>query len=380
MKVTYISKADPADIHAWSGTIHSMFLALKDSGNELNDISPFSYDSDHPMVRLKKRWHQRFTKKRYLLEREPIVARKLAKMISSRIPRGTDLLFSPSSIPLSMLETRHPKVFYTDATFANMLGFYDSFTNLCRESIANGHDLERRALLSSALSIYSSQWAADSAIRDYGADPGRVHVIPFGSNIKNSPGLADVRDIISQRKGDEIHLLFLAVDWKRKGGDIAFETATTLNRMKVKTFLHVVGIRAIPLAEKPDYLVDHGYVSKRTEEGLGRLKELMAKCHFMFVPSRADCTPIVFGEANAYAMPVITTNVGGIPSMIREDVNGSMFDLESEAEKYAHRILELWADRRRYEDLCLSSYHEYETRLNWKTAGSSLQRLLETVC
>lgn len=379
MKITYISKAPPADVHAWSGIIHSSYNALKDSGNDVSDISPLSYDSTHPAVRLKKKWYKQFAHKRYLLEREPIIAREMAKMIAPRIPTGTDLLFSPSSIPLSMLETKHPKVFYTDGTFATMLGFYDSFSNLCRESVNNGHELEKRAIQSSALSIYSSQWAADSAIRDYGADPSKVHVVPFGANIKHTPCQDQIREIVANRSREELHLLFLAVDWKRKGGQEALETAAILNRMHIKTFLHVVGIRSLPLAEKPDFLIDHGYISKRTEEELGRLRNLMAKCHFMFVPSRADCTPIVFGEANSYAMPVITTNVGGIPSMIREDVNGAMLATEGDADRYAHRILECWTDKRRYEDLCLSSFHEYETRLNWKSAGAAIQRLLETL-
>jgi glycosyltransferase involved in cell wall biosynthesis len=379
MKVTYISKAHPSDVHAWSGIIHSAYHALKDAGNDLTDISPLSFDSMHPVVRLKKKWYQRYVHKRYLPEREPIIAREMAKMIALRIPRGTDLLFSPSSIPLSMLETKHPKVIYTDATFASIFGFYEAFTNLCKESVSNGHDLERKAIQSSALSIYSSQWAADSAIRDYGAQPSRVHVVPFGASLTHTPGLQEARKIVAKRSKDELHLLFLAVDWRRKGGDTALEAASILNGLNIKTYLHVVGIRSVPLEEKPDYLINYGYISKKSEEGIDRLRKVMEKCHFMFVPSRADCTPVVFGEGNAYAMPVITTDVGGIPSMIREGVNGSMLAPEGGAKRFARRILEYWADKRRYEELCLSSYHEYETRLNWKTTGAAIQRLLETI-
>lgn len=379
MKVAYISKADPEDLHAWSGIIHSVKKSLVEQGNDMQCIFPLHYNSNKPLVRFKKLFYRNFSNNTYQLEREPIVARAMGRKIESSLHPDTQVLFSPSSIPVSMIRTDRPKVFYTDATFSCMLGFYDAFTNLCRESIQNGHDLERRAIHSSALAIYSSQWAADSAIRYYGADPARVHVVPFGSNLPITPDINAVKDIIESRSRDELHLLFLAVDWNRKGGDAALETAAILHRMGVKVTLHVAGIKTFPFREKPSYLTDHGYVSKRTEEGRKKLAALMSQCHFMLVPSRADCTPIVFGEANSFGMPVITTDVGGIPSVIREGVNGSLFSPEGGAERYALRILEYWIDRGRYEDLCHSSYGEYDTRLNWKSAGAAIQRLLERV-
>ena len=78
-----------------------------------------------------KSWlHRKFSKRLFTLEREPYVARQLAKQIESRVKPHTDIMFSPGSINLSMLELKLPKVLYTDATFASMLGFYDSFKNL----------------------------------------------------------------------------------------------------------------------------------------------------------------------------------------------------------------------------------------------------------
>lgn len=379
MKVAYISKADPQDVHAWSGIIHSIKKSLVQQGNDMQDIFPLTYDSNDPRVRIKKYLYGKFSNKKYQTEREPVVAREIGRKIEGLVDTDTQVLFSPSSIPISRIHTAKPKVFYTDATFSGMLGFYDSYSNLCNESIRNGHALERNAIQSSSLAIYSSQWAADSAIRDYGADPARVHVVPFGSNFPITPDIKAVKDIIESRSRDELHLLFLGVDWKRKGGDAALETAAILHRMGFKVSLHVAGIKAFPFQERPPYLIDHGYVSKKTEEGRRKLSQLMSDCHFMIVPSLADCTPIVFGEANSHGMPVITTDVGGISSVIREGVNGSMFSVEGGAERYAHRILEYWIDRGRYEDLCLSSYHEYDTRLNWKSAGTAIQRLLERV-
>src|SRR5205085_4346229 len=76
-----------------------------------------------------------------------------------------------------------PVAFWTDATFAQMVGLYPEFQRLTTATIENGDRLERLALSRSSVAIYASDWAAQSAIRDYGADPAKISVIPFGANL-----------------------------------------------------------------------------------------------------------------------------------------------------------------------------------------------------
>ena len=138
-------------------------------------------------------------------------------------------------------------------TFVILIGFYDDYSKLSAETIRDGNRLEQKALDSAALAIYSSDWAAQTAINNYKVDATKVRVVPFGANIECDRSLNDIKSIVSSRSKGECNLLFLGVDWKRKGGDLAVKIAEELNKQGLKTKLHVAGIKKIFLF--PIYLI-----------------------------------------------------------------------------------------------------------------------------
>jgi glycosyltransferase involved in cell wall biosynthesis len=277
---------------------------------------------------------------------------------------------------MALLEHTKPRAFYTDSTFAGILGFYKDFSNLSAKSIQDGNYLEQKALDTASLAIYSSEWAASSAIKDYNADPAKVKVVPFGANLEGAPVYAEIRSIIRKRPETECNLLFLGVDWERKGGNLALEIAADLNKRGLKTTLHIVGIDKYPSEAQPPYVRLHGRISKNSEAGNKKIRELLENSHFLILPTMADCTPIVFSEANSFGLPCISTTVGGIQTIIKNGQNGQLFTLTDTPGRYADYIESLFANNSQYEELCLASYHEFESRLNWNTAGKTITQFL----
>jgi glycosyltransferase involved in cell wall biosynthesis len=78
------------------------------------------------------------------------------------------------------------------------------------------------------------------------------------------------------------------------------------------------------------------------------------------------------GEASAFGLPSMTTNVGGLASTVVDGVNGYTFPLESFVESAVSEILRLSADREAYNALSLSSFNRYETDLNWDVFSDRL--------
>jgi glycosyltransferase involved in cell wall biosynthesis len=115
-----------------------------------------------------------------------------------------------------------------------------------------------------------------------------------------------------------------------------------------------------------------GYVSKRTVEGRGLLSELLRSSHFLILPTRAECSAIVFCEASAFGLPIVTTDTGGISTYVRHDVNGIRFPLSADAEEYSERIYRLFHDRSAYEAMSLNGWNEFQSRLNWESSVTSL--------
>jgi glycosyltransferase involved in cell wall biosynthesis len=290
------------------------------------------------------------------------------------------MVFSATINPIAYLECSQPIVFWADATFANIKDFYPLYSNLSESVIRDWHQMENLALQKAKLAIYSSDWAAESAIRDYGADPSRVKVIPFGSNVDSPFTQQTIKDVIATRPQDRCKLLFLGVDWFRKGGDVAYEIAEKLNQSGLPTELTIVGcspsIDDLPL---PEFVKPLGFISKSTRAGQERISQLLMESHFLILPTRADCTPIVFCEANSLGVPCLSNTVGGVPTMIHNGINGQLFKPDNNILGCCNYITNLFAKYEDYKKLALSAFNEYELRLNWRVAGQQVKNLLETI-
>lgn len=375
MKISYITFYDAADIHKWSGTGYYISRALEMQKAELDYIS--GTDIPPGINQRLMDLYGKIINRKYNYRRTISFARKFAEQTIPLMKNDSRVVFSPGSVAISLMETKIPKVFYTDATFAGILNFYEKYTNLSRKIIEEGHYLERSALESSALAVYSSEWAARSAIEYYHTDPGKVKVVPFGANIDTNRNYDDIKRLVSLRSGKECQLLFIGMDWERKGGDLAVKVAGELNQQGLPARLHVVGVKNLNRTKLPEYVVNHGFISKATAEGKQKLERLFGMSHFLVVPSRAEAYGLVFCEASSFGLPSLATNVGGIPTAVRDGINGKTFSPASNEKEYAAFILQHFQNYGEYEQLAYSSFHESESRLNWDVAGKTLMQLIK---
>ena len=376
MKVAYVSDYDASDIRQWSGTGYYMARSLEQQAIAIEFIGPLE-SKIRFRAKLKKLSNRIFIRRRYLPERSPVVLQYYAEQAEAKLRNANvDVVFSPGTFGISYLRAKQPIAFWTDATFGAMIDFYPSFSNLAPESIRDGNIAEQDALDRCRLAIYSSEWAANSAINLYGADPRKVKVVCFGANLKSHRTFEDIKTLAAAKSKNCCRLLFLGVEWFRKGGPMALQVASTLNQMGLPTELQIVGCTPPNTAKLPSFVKVLGFLSKKTAEGRNTLNRLFEQAHFLIVPSLAECTPIVFCEAASFGVPCLSTTVGGIPTIILNDINGKIFPKSDPANKYAEYIIAVMSNPRRYQDLALSSFGEYETRLNWNSAGKKVKQLL----
>jgi glycosyltransferase involved in cell wall biosynthesis len=173
--------------------------------------------------------------------------------------------------------------------------------------------------------------------------------------------------------------LFIGVDWIRKGGDIAFKVAKKLNQSGLRSELIVVGCQPIINEPIPDFVKPLGFISKQTDRGKQQIANLFVESHFLILPSRAECYGIVFCEANAFGIPCLASSVGGIPTIIKDNLNGRTFDKDASIDEYCQYILNLFKNYTEYKKLAISTFHEYQSRLNWSVAGQAVKRLLNNI-
>ncbi len=376
MKVAYVTTYDASNPNSWSGTGHYIARSLERQGVEVKYIGPLE-DRGGVVLSARRAGARLLRGRRILRERDARVARSYAKQVEEQLDGlDVDWIFSPGTIPIAELRVTTPIAFWTDATFAQMVGFYPEFQKLAGSTVEAGNLLEGHALKRASLAIYSSQWAAQSAIDDYGADAAKVKVLSLGANLPVEYDPDEVERMIGRRDRDVCRLLFVGVDWIRKGGDLALAIVSRLHDAGVRAELTIVGANPEIPAGMRDFVRAAGFIAKETTYGKSTIERLFAESHFLLLPSTADCSPIVMAEASSFGVPSIASDVGGISSVVRDGVNGFTFPLDSIVEDAASCITALWADRGRYDALCRSSLEEARARLNWDVAGSELVRLL----
>lgn len=373
MKIAFVTLDNAEDINSWSGTFYYMSKSLINAGIEIEYISGLkSLPESSFIFRLRKFIYGRLFKGRfgsYECFYEPANLKYIASQVEKKLEnKDVDLIFSPGAIPIAFLKTDKPVALWTDATFAVMKDYYECFTGLTRRTIRHSHYYEQNVVQRLDLAIFSSEWAANSAVNDYGADRDKVKVIPYGANIECDRAARDITDLNTKKSREVCKLLFIGKEWKRKGGQTAVDIAIELNKNGIATELTVVGCTPPEADSLPEFVHVLGFVSKSKGDGERLITKLYSESHFFILPTIAECTPIVFSEANSFGLPVITTNTGGIGSIITDDVNGRMFGSQINVSECAAYIGGIFKNFDQYEEYSLSSFNEYLLRLNWNTS------------
>ena len=378
MKVAYAATYNALNVNKWSGSGYYIGKSLANQKIDLVCLRPLKAKFKY-FFKGEQLLYKYLFNKIYYRDRNVIVLKDYAHQLKKQLEGiDVDLLFCPSSLPIAYFDWNKPIVFWTDLTFHRGLT-YSGLEKLSNRYIDAGHRMEKNALERCTLAIYCSEWAAKSAIEYYQTPPHKVKVVPFGANLETDFNLKEIKELISSRSRSVCNLLFLGVEWQRKGGPRALQVTEELNKRGLRTFLHVVG--GDPESnDLPEFVKIYGFISKKTLEGRMRLEQLFSQSHFLIMLSEAEAYGVVLCEANAFGVPCIASDVGGIPTIIRDEVNGKLFSLiDDDIDEICDLIFNKFNDFDSYTELAKSSFNEYEVRLNWKASGAKVKELFESV-
>jgi glycosyltransferase involved in cell wall biosynthesis len=373
MKIGLVCVRGSTNRASWLGNADSLEAALLRQGIEVSRLD-ISQERLSLLFKAKQFVLRNLLGTGYTRHREPSMLRHYGRLVDqAAAAAGVDVVFALTTMPIAQVRTKIPVVFWNDAPFAGMLDWYPEFSRLPPKSIAHGHAMERQAHQRSALAIYSSQWAADIAIREYGVDPARVKVVDFGANFPVTWDEQYIIDRIPSRLKAPHRLVWLGVEWERKGGDVALAVARELDASGFPVELAIAGLEPPRSVKRLPYVKSLGFLAKPA------VIQLLDSAAFLLLPSRADLSPIVFNEAGSLGLPVISRPVGGISSIIRDGYNGKLFTDASTPAEIAQYIRSTLASPTMYGELALNAYHEYATRLNWDVAARRVLDLIDSL-
>jgi len=328
-KLAFVSLWDAADPNAESGYAFSIRRQLR-KRFEVIDLFPLGLPGEQFWYPARAAY--KLAGRYYNPMREP----SILKMLAHRIERALaaikpDIVFAPSSVPMSYVESSRPVAFATDQLFCD---FVDSYIERPSARFRRlGNSQESRALNRAARVSYPSHWAAKSARQHYGADSAKIAVIPWGANLQQNIADEDVNAAIAGRPFDRCHLVFVGRDWRRKGGDTVAAIVDDLNRLGLPTRGTIIG--ADPKGLPTNRFTIHPFLDKARDDHFALFSTIMLSAHFLVLPARAEAYGQVLCEAMAFGVPVIGSTVGGIPTIVRDRETGFLKPADSPPSQFA---------------------------------------------
>jgi glycosyltransferase involved in cell wall biosynthesis len=374
MKVGFAGRWSPLDKTAWSGIYHSTYQQIKK--NYETEIFHYKWPWQ---VRERLILHKQFQKisgKKAAVEFLKGYGKYFGKQLEKELrTRKADLLFVPSAPQLiAYCKTSLPVIYMSDATFVQLQGYYPLFSDIARYNIRQGIEMDRLTFQKSAHIMLASAWAKQSAMKDYGIAANRLTVAPFGANFDVIPGTDEVK----QKKNAVCRLLFLGVEWERKGGQIALDTFHSLQKKGLPVHLTIIGCTPpVPVTDKNILVIP--FINRQIKDEAKKLYDITRQSDFLLLPTRAECAGIVFCEASAFGVPSITTDTGGVTTNVEDGVNGYALPLSATADEYADKISGLFADEEKYRQLSISSRKKFEEELNWDAWGRTFNSIAQNI-
>ncbi len=372
MKIAYITTLNPHNKHSWSGTNYYTLKSLEKQGHSVYCIYNVHSASLWQKIKAKVLKVFGFI---WLPERTIKFSKEYAKKIKPLLQPNTDVILSLGTMPVAHLKTDIPIYIYVDDIFEHFRTYY-GMGNLTRSCIDEANIVEQRAIDNCCKIISCSNVTGAAILDHYKLDKTKLEIVPLGANIDVYPTKEEVDNYIASRERNKCKILFVGVESKRKGFDIVLDTAKILSDRKFPVEVHICGLRDLP-SNLPKYVINHGFVNKSTQEGLDVLNELYSTSHFLFVPSRAESYGLVFCEASAFALPSISHKTGGVMTIVKDGVNGQLFDIGTSPNVFAEYIMQQFNDYESYICLAKSSYNRFCQELNWGVAAQRLTAVMQ---
>ncbi len=262
-------------------------------------------------------WHPLLPERRGPIERIPPISLNWSVRASLRarvnLARDTHdydavLIHTQTASLLSVgVMRRLPTVISLDATPRNIDEIALGYRHRVAPRAIEGAKLQavRRSLRHAAVLVAWSDWARRSLINDYGIDASKIVVVPAGTDIGTWSPRAEGRS-------GPVRLLFVGGDFYRKGGRLLLDA---LGEIGTGWQLDVVTKSRVASRENV-------MIHNNVEPGSESLREFYRSADLFVLPTAADASPHVVLEAMAAGVPVVSTNVGAIPEMVRDGETG----------------------------------------------------------
>ena len=219
-----------------------------------------------------------------------------------------------------------PHFLYTDHTHLANLRYPGS----SREQLFSPRwiELETSIYHRANANLVMSEFIRDSLIEDYHCPPSQIEIVGAAPNLP-APDLLPDNDGYSNRT-----ILFVGVDWERKGGPLVVEAFRKVREQLPDARLIIAGSN--PVVDLPNVEVA-GRVS------LSEISRLLLRSSILALPSLKEPQGVNAIESLMHRIPVVASRIGALPEMVKDRKTGIIVP-PNDVAALAAALIELLSD------------------------------------
>ena len=284
--------------------------------------------------------------------------------IAQQIACASDGYFFFGSSPYLQVKPARPYFCYLDSGFVPYLHFYEQKRNYLAGDLARLAKLESAWLQGCSGIFTSSEFARQKLIEVLNISGRIIHVVGAGPNLDFPPQMSD-----HVTRGSD--LIFIAADFKRKGGKKLIQAINIAQAAVPSIHLHCIGEK--PSCEYPvQFVTVHGWLDRRMQKGKEAFDSLMQGCGLSVMLSFADLTPLALCESFAYGLPCLASSVGGIPEMIHDGENGWLVSPDASAAEIAEILVRILSEPQKLQTASSKARECFDSFWNWSSVAQKI--------
>jgi phosphatidyl-myo-inositol dimannoside synthase len=256
------------------------------------------------------------------------------------------------------------------------------------EKLKRQHHI-RCGLENSTVIIANSEWTKKKMI-EFGIVQKKIVALPGGVTIKSLSSALDLKKSRAQWNipADAFVLLTVANLLPRKGVDTVIKVLPLLNQVFSNIVYLIVGdgdyketlCKLAARLELGDYVRFIGKINHDKVYNFYQMADVYiqmsrdTQLSDGFI-SNAETMGRTFLEASAAAKPIVASNLGGIPSVVKDGYNGFLIDDSQNLESIASALLK-FADLNVKNEMGRNGYKLVSERFSWQQIGTHMEQLM----
>jgi glycosyltransferase involved in cell wall biosynthesis len=219
---------------------------------------------------------------------------------------------------------------------------------------------EKRIYQSARRVFTMSNHVRRSVIEQYEIRPEKVTTIGAGSHAAGTEWPRSLESFAAQ------NILFVGVDWERKGGPQLVEAFRKVLKIYPKATLTIVGC-------SPDLHVPNCTVVGRVP--LEEVDSWYAKASVFCMPTWVEPFGIAFVEAHLHRLPVVAPALGALPDIVQSGHSGILVP-PGDIDRLAEAIMELLESPSKSLAYGAAGYASASTKFTWNSVGNRLRHAI----